>query len=261
MAEVFRSLLGFPEEGVGPGQLNFLMASDLMDSGEYWEKVLRCSKGMSLARARRTFSIMGRSEDSSDDDLSAFFYPPMQAADIFHLKVDIAFGGMDQRKAHMYMRDVADRNKWTKATCIHTPMISGLKGRRGGRMEVFDHKMSKSDPANAIILHDSAKSLSKKLRKAYLDQNDADSPVYEIARHIIIPTLGELKVTPKPEFGEPTTWSDVDKLAKAVIEGEVHPFDLKMGVAEGLSSVLAPLRSHFDDNPQKLQKMLEITGK
>ena len=40
------------------------MASDLMDSGEYWEKVLRCSKGMSLARARRTFSIMGRSEDS-----------------------------------------------------------------------------------------------------------------------------------------------------------------------------------------------------
>ena len=68
-------------------------------------------------------------------------------------------------------------------------------------------------------------------------------------------------MTPKPEFGEPTTWSDVDKLAKAVIEGEVHPFDLKMGVAEGLSSVLAPLRSHFDDNPQKLQKMLEITGK
>ena len=36
MAEVFRALLGFPEEGVGPGQLNFLMASDLMDSGEYW---------------------------------------------------------------------------------------------------------------------------------------------------------------------------------------------------------------------------------
>ena len=128
-------------------------------------------------------------------------------------------------------------------------------------MEVFDHKMSKSDPANAIILHDSAKSLSKKLRKAYMDQNDADSPVYEIARHIIIPTLGELRVTPKPEFGEPTTWNDVDKLAKAVIEGEVHPFDLKMGVAEGLSSVLAPLRSHFDDNPEKLQKMLEITGK
>ena len=60
------------------------MENVLMDSGEYWERVLRCSKGMSLARARRTFSIMGRSEDSSDDDLSAFFYPPMQSAISIH---------------------------------------------------------------------------------------------------------------------------------------------------------------------------------
>ena len=34
------------------------------------------------------------------------FYPPMQAADIFELNIDIAFGGMDQRKAHMYMREL-----------------------------------------------------------------------------------------------------------------------------------------------------------
>ena len=261
MAEVFRALLTFPEEGQGPGQLNFIRASDLMDSGEYWERVLRCSKGMSLARARRTFSIMGRSEDSSDDDLSAFFYPPMQAADIFHLKVDIAFGGMDQRKAHMYMRDVADRNGWTKATCIHTPMISGLKGRRGGgRMEAFDHKMSKSDPSNAIILHDPVESLRKKMRKAYLDQNDPDSPVYELAKHIIIPSLGELKVTPKPEFGPPSSWGDVDQITEAVMAGNLHPFDLKMGVAEGLAEILSPLMEHFQDNPEKLHKMIEITA-
>ncbi|MEC9118445.1 MAG: hypothetical protein VX854_02820, partial [Candidatus Thermoplasmatota archaeon] len=101
MTEVFRVLLGFPEEGEEAGQIRFMKASQLMDSGKYWERVLRCSKGMSLSRARRTFSIMGRSEDSSDDDLSAFFYPAMQAADIFELGVDIAFGGMDQRKAHM----------------------------------------------------------------------------------------------------------------------------------------------------------------
>ena len=74
MSEVFRVLLGFPDEGDGAGQIRFMRASELMDSGKYWERVLRCSKGMSLSRARRTFSIMGRSEDSSDDDLSAFFY-------------------------------------------------------------------------------------------------------------------------------------------------------------------------------------------
>ena len=58
MEEVFRSLLNHPDEGDGPGQLRFTYASDIMDSGEYWARVLRCSKNMSLARVRRTFSIM-----------------------------------------------------------------------------------------------------------------------------------------------------------------------------------------------------------
>ena len=119
MERVFKILLNNPNEGNGPGELRFLYASDLMNSGDYWATVLKCSKNMSLAKVRKTFSIMGRSEDSSDGDLSRFFYPAMQAADIFELHIDIALGGMDQRKAHMYMRRVGDKYKWKKATCIH----------------------------------------------------------------------------------------------------------------------------------------------
>ena len=55
-------------------------------------------------------------EASSDHDLSKFFYPAMQASDIFELQIDIAIGGMDQRKAHMFMRDVATKYGWKKAT-------------------------------------------------------------------------------------------------------------------------------------------------
>ena len=260
MSEVFRVLLDQPPEGESAGQIRFLRASELMDEGAYWETVLRCSKGMSLARARRTFSIMGRTEDSSDDDLAAFFYPPMQAADIFRLNVDIAFGGMDQRKAHMYMRDVADRNGWDKATCIHTPMLSGLKGKQGGRMDSFDHKMSKSDPSNAIILHDSHKTLRKKLRKAFLDVQDPDSPVYEIINLIVLPKLGSMTVTPKPEFGEPSEWSDIVELTKAVSNGDLHPFDLKMATADSLSEILEPLREHFDSNNRLMKQIMDITG-
>ena len=260
MSEVFRVLLGHPSEGESAGQIQFQRASVLMNEGTYWETVLRCSKGMSLARARRTFSIMGRTEDSSDDDLAAFFYPPMQAADIFTLNVDIAFGGMDQRKAHMYMRDVADRNGWNKATCIHTPMLSGLKGKQGGRMDSFDHKMSKSDPSNAIILHDSTKTLRKKLRKAFLDVQDPHSPVYEIISHIILPKTGSMTVTPKPEFGKPSEWSDIDEITKAVSSGDLHPFDLKMATADSLSAILEPLREYFDSENTLMNQIIEITG-
>ena len=258
MEETFRALLGYPPEGEGPGELRFVWASSIMDSGEYWARVLRCSKNMSLARVRRTFSIMGRDEDSSDGDLSRFFYPALQAADIFEMNIDVAIGGMDQRKAHMYMRDVADRWGWYKATCLHTPIISGLKST-GARMESFDHKMSKSDPNGAILLHDEDKKLAKKMRKAFLDPEQPDSPVYELIQHIILPEFGEVVVTPKPEFGQPSTWTDLESFKSAVADGTLHPFDAKMGVAAGVSRGLKAVASHFESNPDTLERVNDLT--
>ena len=258
MEETFRALLGYPPEGEGPGELRFVWASSIMDSGEYWARVLRCSKNMSLARVRRTFSIMGRDEDSSDGDLSRFFYPALQAADIFEMNIDVAIGGMDQRKAHMYMRDVADRWGWYKATCLHTPIISGLKSA-GARMESFDHKMSKSDPNGAILLHDEDKKLAKKMRKAFLDPEQSDSPVYVLIQYIILPEFGEVVVTPKPEFGQPSTWTDLESFKSAVADGTLHPFDAKMGVAAGVSRGLKAVASHFESNPDTLERVNELT--
>ena len=258
MEETFLALLGNPEVGEGPGQVRFLWASKLMEDGDYWARVLRCSKGVTLARVRKTFTIMGRDESSSDNDLSRFYYPAMQAADIFELDIDVAIGGMDQRKAHMYMRDVADRWGWYKATCLHTPIISGLKSS-GARMESFDHKMSKSDPSGAILLHDDEKKLAKKMRKAFLDPEQHDSPVYELIEHIILPEFGEVVVTPKPEFGEPSIWNDLESFRNAVADGTLHPFDAKMGVAAGLSRGLAVVSDYFDANPDTLERVNQLT--
>tara|TARA_Y100000817_G_C16833802_1_gene534763 strand:+ start:5 stop:1069 length:1065 start_codon:yes stop_codon:yes gene_type:complete len=259
MEEVFRALLGHPKEGEGPGELRFAYASEVMDSGDYWARVLRCSKNMSLARARRTFSIMGRDEASGDGDLSKFFYPAMQAADIFEMNIDLAIGGMDQRKAHMYMREVADHWNWTKATCIHTPIISGLKSA-GARMDSFDHKMSKSDPSGAILLHDTPEKMRKKMRKAYLDVEQDDSPIYELLQHIILPEQGHITVTPKPEYGDPSTYDSLDGFIAAVKSGAIHPLDAKFAVADAISAGLESMRNHFEANPALLDAVNEITG-
>tara|TARA_A100001037_G_scaffold46901_2_gene38390 strand:- start:9270 stop:10394 length:1125 start_codon:yes stop_codon:yes gene_type:complete len=259
LAEVFRALLGNPPEGEGAGNLRFLRASELMDSGKYWERVLRCSKNMSLSRVRRTFSIMGRDEDSSDHDLSAFYYPALQAADIFELEVDIAFGGMDQRKAHMYMREVADKYDWAKATCIHTPMLSGLKGP-GGRMDSFDHKMSKSDPGNAILLDDDPDSVLSKMRKAFLEVGNPNSPVFEIAQHIVLPKLGSITVTPDPKYGNPSDWGEISEFIEAVSNGSIHPLDAKIAIASGLSEVIEPVSQHLSSKTELRDAMNQLVG-
>ena len=257
MEETFLALLGNPEVGEGPGQVRFLWASKLMEDGDYWARVLRCSKGVTLARVRKTFTIMGRDESSSDNDLSRFYYPAMQAADIFELDIDVAIGGMDQRKAHMYMRDVAEKWKWKKATCLHTPIISSLKSS-GARMESFDHKMSKSDPNSALLLHDPVERIKKKMRKAYLDPDDENSPIYELIQDIILPEFGKVVVTPNPKFGEPSTWESLEDFKSAVKDGTLHPLDAKFGVADGIASGLAEVSEHFEQNPELLDAVTDL---
>lgn len=257
MEETFLALLGNPEVGEGPGQVRFLWASKLMEDGDYWARVLRCSKGVTLARVRKTFTIMGRDESSSDNDLSRFYYPAMQAADIFELDIDVAIGGMDQRKAHMYMRDVAEKWKWKKATCLHTPIISSLKSS-GARMESFDHKMSKSDPNSALLLHDPVERIKKKMRKAYLDPEDNNSPIYELIQDIILPEFGKVVVTPNPKFGDPSTWESLEDFKSAVKDGTLHPLDAKFGVADGIASGLAEVTNHFDQNPELLDAVTDL---
>lgn len=208
---------------------------------------------------RKTFTIMGRDEASSDHDLSKFYYPAMQAADIFEMNIDVAIGGMDQRKAHMFMRDIASKRGWEKATCLHTPIISSLKAS-GSRMESFDHKMSKSNPGGALLLHDTHEQIRKKMRKAYIAPDDPNSPVYELAEHIVLAEFGEIVVTPDPRFGEPSTWTDIDAFRAAVMDGTLHPLDAKYGVADGLAKGLKRVEAHFEAHPDRLDAVHALSS-
>lgn len=68
--------------------VEFLWASDEINehSDSYWLRVMDIARKFNVPRIIRCCTIMGRAES---DDLSAaqIFYPAMQCADIFHLKV------------------------------------------------------------------------------------------------------------------------------------------------------------------------------
>jgi hypothetical protein len=67
-------------------------------------------------------------------------------------------------------------------------------------------------------------------------------------------------VSPKPEFGEPSTWHDIEAFVAAVSDGKIHPFDAKMAVASGLYEILSPIQQYFDANPSIIEAINEITG-
>ncbi|MGC8609139.1 MAG: tyrosine--tRNA ligase, partial [Thermoplasmata archaeon] len=112
----------------GLDKVEYIWASDVVSDPSYWETFIKTAKNTTLPRLNRALPIMGRTENDAAKDFGMYIYPIMQVTDIFHLKVDIAFGGMDQRHAHMLARDISDRLKIKKVISVHGPLLSSLKG-------------------------------------------------------------------------------------------------------------------------------------
>lgn len=68
--------------------VEFLWASDEINArpAEYWTLVMDVARRFNLARITRCCQIMGR-RDGEELQASQIFYPCMQCADIFYLKV------------------------------------------------------------------------------------------------------------------------------------------------------------------------------
>ena len=241
--------LGVPRTGV-----RYVRASDYIGERAYWERVIRVSKAASLSRIRRAMDVMGRREEDAELDSSRLLYPMMQVADIFHLNVDLAFGGMDQRKAHMLARDVAEKYGWKKVTALHTPLLPGLLG--GERMDPAEAKMSKSRPDSAIFVTDTPEEISRKIRAAFCPARQVEgNPVLELCRLIVLPSLGALKISRPARWGGDIEVRSYEELARLYASEELHPADLKSGLADALSELLAPVRDYFTRRPESLEAL------
>ncbi|MBN1677288.1 MAG: tyrosine--tRNA ligase [Candidatus Thermoplasmatota archaeon] len=237
--------------------VKFVWASDLCDHASYWEKFVRIAKASSLMRIKRAMTIMGRTENEAEVDASKMMYPPMQAADIFELGVDIALAGMDQRRAHMLARDAAEKLGWKKPIALHTPLLSSLTG--GGRMDPVEAKMSKSSPNSAIFLHDTPAEISKKLKGAFCPPESDGNPVLELVRMVTFPKLGRLRIDRPVKYGGPVEYHTIDEVVRAYASGSLHPQDLKKGASDSISEVLATVRKHFEANPKNLEKVRALS--
>ncbi len=133
-----------------------------------------------LNRARRSMDEVSR--DAEDPRVSQMIYPLMQALDIAYLGVDVAMGGIDQRKIHMLAREELPALGFKSPICLHTPILLGLDGT----------KMS-SSKGNNISVDDPAEVVAKKIEKAFCPAGQvADNPVLDLFRfHIFIkyPTI------------------------------------------------------------------------
>jgi tyrosyl-tRNA synthetase len=253
----------FRAMGIGNGDpgVRFVYASELCGKLDYWEKVLRIAKSSSVARIKRSMTIMGRKEDEADADSSKLIYPSMQAADIFQMELDVAYSGIDQRKAHMLARDAAEKLGWKKPAALHTPLLTGLSGAQ--KADSVDAKMSKSTPDNCIFIHDGVDDIKRKIRKAYCPEGDVKgNPVIDIYKYIIFPAAGSADIERQEKHGGNLKFASFAELEAVFIDKKLHPMDLKDGAAKSLAGILKPVHEYFQKKPENFDAVrMMVMGK
>jgi len=264
--------------GGDPDKLNFMLGSELYERKglEYFETLLKVSMNTSLSRIRRSITIMGRKEGEIID-FAQLIYPAMQVADIFGLGVNLAHGGMDQRKAHIIALEVGEKIGKYKPLALHHHLLIGmhiteevrqkiLKAKREENRELFEEgiieiKMSKSKPESAIFIHDLPEEIERKLMKAYCPPKEVElNPILELARYILFRGEEKELVVVNAKTQERKVYKTYPELEKDYVEGKIFPADLKLSVSSAIINLLEPARKYFLEGPGKnlLEEMKEI---
>jgi tyrosyl-tRNA synthetase len=253
--------------GLDSGRVEIVWAKDLMAHMDYWDRVLRVGKVTTLDRVKRAITVMGRKEGESVS-AAQLMYPIMQATDIFQMDVSICEMGMDQRKANILAREVAEKYKWRKPAAVHHSLLLGLQGVppgvevKGDSDTAIEYKMSKSNPKSAVYMHDSYETIKKKVAGAYCPEKIVEgNPMFNWLRLVLLKDMKESIVIERPEkFGGRFEASGYAELVSAYQAGRLHPSDLKGYVTELLEEQIRPVREHFEKNARARELYEAVKG-
>jgi tyrosyl-tRNA synthetase len=212
-----------------------ILGSEFQFKPNYQKDVMLLAQQSTISRGLRSMQEIAR--DIKNATISQLWYPIMQAVDIKHLKVDMALGGMEQRKVHMIGKDL-NKTLDYNFIALHTPLITSLKGP--------GEKMSKSIPGSGISVTDSKDEIFRTIKGAYCPAKETkDNPILQIAKLIIFPKLNNIQITRDIKFGGNKPYSNYEALESDYEKGSLHPADLKSATAEALEKIIAPIRKNF----------------
>jgi len=236
--------------GVDTSKVEIIWASERMNSLRYWDRVLKIAKDTTLNRSMRATTIMGRKEKELQTT-AQLFYPSMQVSDIFELNVDICQLGLDQRRANVLGREIAEKLKWKKPVVVSHHMILGLQGIQPGADKeeiLMSSKMSKSKPDTCIYMHDTEEDLKRKIGKAFCPEKIIEgNPLFDYLKHLIFKRYSTVTIKRPEKFGGNLTLT-YSELEDVYSQGKLHPLDLKATVISYLNEMISPIREYFDKN-------------
>lgn len=216
--------------GLDEKNTEFILGSEFQLEDDYVLEMYELSLKVTLNRARRSMDEISRRKQNPR--VGQVLYPLMQTIDIGKLGIDVAVGGIDQRKIHMLARENLPKLGYGKQISIHMPILTGLNGE----------KMS-SSKENWIDLSDSKENVKEKIMEAYCPKGETkNNPVLEILKYHVFPRIDEFIVKRKEKYGGDLEYKSYNQVKKDFKNQQLHPLDLKKSVSNYLNKILEPAR-------------------
>jgi tyrosyl-tRNA synthetase len=226
--------------GLDEERTEFVLGSEYQLDEEYVLDLHALELETTVARAQRAMAEIQRGEHAK---VSQMVYPLMQALDIEYLDLDLAVGGLDQRKVHMLAREELPSVGYESRPALHTPILADLTTGVG--------KMSSSEGVT-ISMEDSTEDLAEKVNSAYCpptadpepddEGNERENPVLQIFQYHVFPRFEEVVVERPEKYGGDLEYESYEALAADLESGELHPADAKSALAASLDELVAPGR-------------------
>jgi len=226
--------------GLDSENTEFVYGSSFQLAEDYLLDLHEMAIDTTLNRAQRAMAELQGSETAK---VSHVVYPLMQALDIEYLDLDLAVGGLDQRKVHMLAREELPELGYEARPAIHTPILADIGTGVG--------KMSNSAGID-ISLADSRKDLVEKINDAYCpptrdpepddEGNERENPVLQLFQYHVFPRFESVTVERPEEYGGDATYANYEALAGAMEDGDLHPMDAKETLVAYLDELMAPAR-------------------
>ncbi len=231
--------------GLDPDAVEFVYGSSFQFDEEYVLDLEELSVATSLNRAQRAMAELQSGETAS---VSHVLYPLMQTLDIEYLDVDLAVGGLDQRKVHMLAREGLPELGYQARPCLHTPILADLTTGVG--------KMSASSGVT-ISMEDSTDQINDVVQSAFCpptrdpdpdeEGRERENPVLELFQYHVFPRFEAVTVERPDEYGGNVTYETYEALATALDTGELHPADAKSALSRYLDELVAPGRQRLEE--------------
>ncbi|THE65283.1 tyrosine--tRNA ligase [Salinadaptatus halalkaliphilus] len=233
----------FVAYGLEADQTEFVYGSAFQLEDDYTLDLHELELSTTMNRAQRAMAEIAGDETAK---VSHLVYPLMQSLDIEYLDLDLAVGGLDQRKVHMLHREELPDLGYEARPCLHTPIVADLTSGEG--------KMSSSEGVT-ISMEDSTEQLEEKVNSAFCPptrepEGDLENPVLELFEYHVFPRFDEVVVERPEKYGGDLSYESYETLAADLESGELHPADAKGTLATYLDELIAPGR----------KKLREIRG-